>query len=98
MQRVSRRESLLRGLTLRCGMTDCPLGAFKVIIKACSGKGECASVCLVNVFETNSKGECIVTNSELCFGCTACLAQCTEHVVIVPNDSKEEITVDELLM
>ena len=94
----SRRQSLLRGLTVRCGITDCPLGSFRVIVKACSGRGECASVCLVNVFETNERGECVVTNSELCFGCTACLAQCADHgVVLVPSNSNETLSIEELL-
>jgi NAD-dependent dihydropyrimidine dehydrogenase PreA subunit len=92
------RQSLLQGLTVRTGMTDCPLGSFKVIVKACSGRGDCASVCLVNVFEVNEVGECEVKNSELCFGCTACLAQCSEqHVVIMPNPESEYLTIEELL-
>ena len=92
------KQSLLQGLTVRSGMTDCPLGSFKVIVRACNGGGDCASVCLVNVFELNEVGECQVVNSELCFGCTACLAQCIEHhVVVIPNDSSEYFTVEELL-
>jgi MinD superfamily P-loop ATPase len=92
------RQSLLQGLTVRTGMTDCPLGSFKVIVKACSGRGDCAAVCLVNVFEVNEFGECEVKNSELCFGCTACLAQCREqHVVIIPNKASEYVTIEELL-
>jgi NAD-dependent dihydropyrimidine dehydrogenase PreA subunit len=79
-------------------VTDCPLGSFKVIVTACSGGGDCASVCLVNVFETNEKGQCVVKNSELCFGCTACLAQCSDNgVVIIPNESDEPIIIEELL-
>lgn len=91
-------QNLLQGLTLRTGITDCPLGSFKVIVKACSGRGDCASVCLVNVFEVNQVGECEVKNSELCFGCTACLAQCAEeHVVITPNNASQYMTIEELL-
>jgi MinD superfamily P-loop ATPase len=95
---IQTRQSLLQGLTVRTGMTDCPFGSFKVIVKACSGRGDCASVCLVNVFEVNEVGECEVKNSELCFGCTACLAQCAEElVVITPNSASEYITIEELL-
>lgn len=98
MQRDTPRQSLLKGLTVRSGMTDCPLGSFKVIVKACSGSGDCSSVCMVSVFETNTRGECVVKNSELCFGCTACLAQCSDDgVVIVPNELNEHITVESLL-
>ena len=79
-------------------MTDCPLGSFKVIIKACSGAGDCSAVCIVNVFETDERGRCVVKNSELCFGCTACLEQCSDNgVVIIPNGEKDYLTLEELL-
>ncbi|HZW56612.1 MAG TPA: hypothetical protein VFF30_10010 [Nitrososphaerales archaeon] len=91
-------QNLLRGLSVRCLVTDCRLGSFKVIVKACSGSGDCASVCIVNVFELNERGECTVKNSDLCFGCTACLSQCTDNgVEVIPNEGGEYPDLDELL-
>ncbi len=89
---------LLEGLTTRSDLTDCPLGAFQVEVRNCNGNGDCASVCLVKVFETGSGGRCIVANEDLCFGCMACVAQCLDHgVVISTKDSRERLTVEELL-
>lgn len=91
-------ESLLRGIGTRSALTDCPLNAFKVIVTKCSGEGECAAICMVDVFETGTRGECIVTNGALCIGCMACVAQCTENgVIVVPTNPKEHLTIDELL-
>ncbi len=91
-------ESLLKGLSVRSTITDCPLGAFKVIVTKCSGEGECASVCVVNVFRSGSRGECVVTNGALCFGCMACVAQCTENgVLVVQNETPEDLTLEDLL-
>ena len=53
---------------------------------------------MVEVFDTDSNGKCVVTNQELCFGCMACVAQCLDHGVMVsPRDIGEHLTVDELL-
>lgn len=83
---------------MRTEVTDCPLGSFQVIVRACSGSGDCAAVCIVHVFETDENGRCTVMNSELCFGCTACLEQCSDNgVVIIPNKASEHLTVEELL-
>lgn len=91
-------ESLLKGIGARAGLTDCPLNAFKVIVTKCSGEGECAAICMVSVFQTGAKGECIVTNGALCMGCMACVAQCTENgVMVIPNDPKEYLSTSELL-
>lgn len=98
--RPRRNNRFLRGLAIRSQLTDCPLGAFKVIVKTCEGRGDCAAVCMVDVFETNSRGQCIVTNEELCFGCTASLAQCLDHgVEIIPKELEQgdQITIEELL-
>ncbi len=92
------QENILRGLAIRAYLTDCPLGAFNVRVRSCSGEGECAAVCLVKVFSTNEKGQCVVVNDSLCFGCTACMAQCTENgIEITPKDPSEFVSADDLL-
>ncbi len=89
---------LLRGLASRSTITDCPYGAFKVHVSHCSGKGECADVCIVDVFDRNERGECTVVNEVLCFGCMACVAQCTEGgVTVVPNDDTAIPSIEEIL-
>jgi MinD superfamily P-loop ATPase len=89
---------LLEGLTLRSELTDCPVDAFQVEVKTCSGNGDCSSVCMVQVFDTDSNGRCVVANESLCFGCMACVAQCLDHgVVITAKGTSEHLTIDELL-
>lgn len=91
-------RSLLTGLGLRDTLTDCPFNAFKVIVTKCSGEGECAAICAVGVFTTSPRGECVVTNGELCFGCMACVAQCMENgVTVVPNEPEEYRSLKEIL-
>lgn len=91
-------ESLLKGLGIRSTISDCPLNAFKVIVTKCSGEGECAAVCVVKVFKTGSKGECVVTNGALCMGCMACVAQCMDNgVTVIPNEPEEYVSMEELL-
>jgi len=97
---LKKDQSFVRGLTIRSQLTDCPIGMFKVIVTTCEGRGDCAAVCMVEVFETNSRGQCVVTNEELCFGCTACLAQYLDHnVKIIPEELEQEdqLTIEELL-
>jgi NAD-dependent dihydropyrimidine dehydrogenase PreA subunit len=94
----SESSRLLKGLTRRSTLTDCPLGAFKVEVTTCTGKGECADACFVNVFERNPFGQCTVVNEELCFGCATCLAQCSDGgVSVVPNDLGGFASPEELL-
>jgi NAD-dependent dihydropyrimidine dehydrogenase PreA subunit len=82
----------------RSQLTDCPLGAFQVEVVKCSGSGDCSSVCLVKVFETDKKGKCVVANQELCFGCMACVAQCLDHgIVISETEATGCLSVEELL-
>lgn len=91
-------ELLLTGLSLRSMMTDCPLGAFRVTVKTCNANGDCVNACLVRVFEKGPDGRCTVVNEDLCFGCTACLAQCLdEGVMIVPREPPKKVTPEELL-
>jgi NAD-dependent dihydropyrimidine dehydrogenase PreA subunit len=93
-----RTLGLLAGLAARSSLIDCPLGAFKVEVKWCSGRGECASACLVNVFETDQYGRCVVADAELCFGCMACVAQCLDNgAIITPTKAQEYLSVEELL-
>jgi NAD-dependent dihydropyrimidine dehydrogenase PreA subunit len=90
--------SLLRGLAARSQVTDCPLRAFDVKVTRCSGVGECAEVCMVGVFGTDTSGRCVVVNGELCFGCMACVAQCAEGgVYVVPREARRYPSVDDLL-
>jgi NAD-dependent dihydropyrimidine dehydrogenase PreA subunit len=92
------RGSLFKGLTRRSTLTDCPLGAFTVVVATCSGKRECVDACMANVFESNSWGQCTVVNEELCFGCMACLAQCSDGgVSVVPNDLYSYARPEDLL-
>lgn len=82
----------LRGLAARTALIECPLGSFEVRVERCAGQGECAAVCMVNVFKTNERGECTVVNEALCFGCMACVAQCSEKgVSVVPTGRTEEL-------
>lgn len=85
-------EYFLRGLAVRTALIESPLGLFEVRVKRCTGAGECAAVCMVNVFKTNLRGECTVVNGELCFGCMACVAQCSENGVrVIPTERTEEL-------
>jgi coenzyme F420-reducing hydrogenase gamma subunit len=53
---------------------------------------------MVNVFEKDPAGRCIVVNDELCFGCMACVAQCAENgVSVVPREARRYPTAEELL-
>ena len=93
-----RTPALLEGLTARSQIIECPLGAFSVRVTRCSGVGECALVCPVGVFGTDSGGRCTVFHEELCFGCMACVAQCAEKGVDVePRSSRRYPTADEIL-
>ena len=95
---MNTQDNTLRGLAIRQYLTDCPLGAFSVRVRRCDGKGECASVCPVKVFTTNSRGQCVVVNDALCFGCTACMAQCLEDgIEIIPRDPPVQMTPEDLL-
>ncbi len=95
---MERQGSLLEGLAARSQITDCPLRAFEVRVTRCSGVGECASVCMVNVFATDASGRCTVVNEELCFGCMACVAQCADAGVSVwARDARRYPTVEDLL-
>ncbi len=92
------RGSLLAGLAARSQITDCPLRAYEVKVTRCSGVGECAAVCMVNVFSTDSSGRCTVVNEELCFGCMACVAQCADAgVVVQAREARRYPTVEDLL-
>lgn len=83
---------------MRSELTDCPLDAFQVEVRTCSGSGDCSTACMVQVFGTDSSGRCAVVNQSLCFGCMACVAQCLDHgVTITPKDTLKHITINELL-
>jgi NAD-dependent dihydropyrimidine dehydrogenase PreA subunit len=89
---------LLAGLAARAQLIDCPLRSFQVRVTKCSGIGECAAVCMVNVFGKDPGGRCIVINDELCFGCMACVAQCAEGgVTVEPRESHRYPSVEDLL-
>ncbi len=93
-----RRPTLLEGLALRAQLVDCPLYAYSVKVIRCSGAGECAAVCPVGVFGTDSGGRCTVFNEELCFGCMACVAQCAEKgVVVEPRNARRYPSAEDLL-
>jgi NAD-dependent dihydropyrimidine dehydrogenase PreA subunit len=95
---VAGRSSLLSGLAARSQLIDCPLWAYQVKVTRCSGVGECAAVCMVNVFRTDPAGRCVVANEALCFGCMACVSQCAENgVSVVPREARRYPTVEELL-
>ena len=90
--------SLLEGLAARSQLIECPLHAYTVAVSKCSGIGECAAVCPVGVFGTNSRGSCTVLNEELCFGCMACVAQCAEKGVRVePREARRYPSVEDIL-
>lgn len=96
--RSSRAPSLIQGLALRSQLIECPLHSYTVTVSRCSGVGECAAVCPVGVFGTDTAGRCTVYNEELCFGCMACVAQCAERgVTVVPRDARRYPSVEELL-
>jgi NAD-dependent dihydropyrimidine dehydrogenase PreA subunit len=90
--------SFFEGLSSRSQLVDCPLRAYEVTVDRCSGLGECAAVCQVSVFGTDSSGRCFVANEELCFGCMACVAQCADGGVrVAPRDSRRYPTVNEMM-
>jgi MinD superfamily P-loop ATPase len=94
----SQKPSFLAGLAARSQLIDCPLRAYTVAVETCSGLGECAAVCMVNVFGTDSRGRCTVVNEELCFGCMACVAQCADGGVSVePREARRYPSVEDLL-
>lgn len=88
---------LMKGMAARSSMTDVPLGAYRVFVTRCNGRGECADVCVVDVFTKNGRGECTVVNEVLCFGCLACVAQCSEGGVRVIPSEKGYVTAEEAL-
>jgi NAD-dependent dihydropyrimidine dehydrogenase PreA subunit len=77
------QDYYLQGLKERSSLIHCPLGSFKVNVEHCRGHGACADVCAVNVFTKNTRGKCVVANEDLCFGCMACVAQCSENGILV---------------
>lgn len=88
----------LSGLAVRSQIIDLPLGVFSVNVTKCSGAGECAAVCMVKVFTTDSAGRCTVVNDELCFGCMACVAQCLDKgVTVEPREARRYPTAEDLL-
>ncbi len=90
--------SVIQGLALRSQLIECPLHAYTVKVSRCNGVGECAAVCPVGVFGTDSGGRCTVYNEELCFGCMACVAQCAENgVAVKPRESRRYPTIQDLL-
>ncbi len=92
------RPTILEGLAVRAQLVDCPLSAYSVKVQRCSGIGECAAVCPVGVFGTDSGGRCTVYNQELCFGCMACVAQCAEKgVTVEPRELRRYPTAEDLL-
>ena len=96
--RNPRAPTLLEGLAVRSQIIECPLRSYTVRVSGCSGVGECAAVCPVGVFGTDSGGRCDVLNEELCFGCMACVAQCAEKgVAVAPRDARRYPSVEELL-
>ena len=91
-------RSFLVGLAARSQIVELPLGAFRVKVNWCSGAGECATVCPVEVFGTSNKGSCKVVNEALCFGCMACVAQCSDAGVSVePSARRRYPTPDAIL-
>jgi NAD-dependent dihydropyrimidine dehydrogenase PreA subunit len=95
---VERTARFLEGLSARSQLIDCPLRAYEVVVTKCSGAGECGAACMVNVFTTDADGRCEVANEELCFGCMACVYQCSEGgVSVVPRDSRRYPSVEDLL-
>lgn len=93
-----RSPTLLEGLALRSQIIECPLHSYTVEVSKCSGVGECAAVCPVDVFGTDTGGRCTVLNEELCFGCMACVAQCAEKgVTVTPRDVRNYPSVEDLL-
>lgn len=93
-----RLPTLLEGLAVRSQIIDCPLHAYTVRVSRCSGIGECAAACPVGVFGTDTGGRCTVYNEELCFGCMACVAQCTEKgVAVEPREARRYPSVEDLL-
>jgi NAD-dependent dihydropyrimidine dehydrogenase PreA subunit len=93
-----RAPSILKGLALRSQIIECPLHAYTVKVSKCSGEGECAAICPVGVFGTDSGGRCVVINEALCFGCMACVAQCAEQGVTVgPREARRYPSIDDLL-
>lgn len=90
--------TLLEGLASRSQIIECPLHSYAVKVSKCSGAGECAAVCPVGVFGTDSGGRCTVMNEELCFGCMACVAQCAENgVTVAPRDARRYPSVEDIL-
>ncbi len=93
-----RTPSLIEGLAARSQIIECPLGAFTVRVTKCSGVGECALVCPVGVFGTDSGGRCTVFHEELCFGCMACVSQCAERgVTVVSREAGPYPSVQDML-
>jgi NAD-dependent dihydropyrimidine dehydrogenase PreA subunit len=93
-----KRPTLLEGVAARSQFVVCPFHAYTVRVASCSGLGECAAVCPVGVFGTDSGGRCEVVNEELCFGCMACVAQCADGgVKVAPRDARRYPTVEDLL-
>lgn len=90
--------TLLEGLAARSQMIECPLHSYTVYVAKCSGVGECAAVCPVGVFGTDSRGRCTVYNEELCFGCMACVAQCAEGgVAVASREARRYPAIEDLL-
>ena len=98
MQSGTVDRSFLAGFVARSQIIDCPLWAYEVRVTDCSGAGECAATCMVYVFTTDSAGRCTVANEALCFGCMACVSQCSASgVKEVPREERRHPAVADLL-
>ncbi len=64
-ERFRSSPSLLQGLAARSQIIECPLRAFQVTVTRCSGIGECAAVCMVNVFGKDTIGNGNVQRQQL---------------------------------
>jgi NAD-dependent dihydropyrimidine dehydrogenase PreA subunit len=57
---------------------------WRVVVDAerCTGNGECAEVCPVEVFEIRN-GKAVPVNMQECLGCETCIEVCEQDAITV---------------
>lgn len=63
------------------------MGDFKIIVDfdACTGCGECVSVCPSECYDDPVDGKTVVAREDDCVGCQACVSACPEEAITIED-------------